>query len=67
MKKKKRPKCIVCEEKPARIGKAFGYSADIICSQKCAVDEFMIRCMDIELCEICGEWTEVCGNCEVEE
>jgi len=61
----RKPTCIICEEKPARIGKQDGFPQHVICSQKCATNHFLMNCSDITLCKICGEWTEVCGNCEV--
>lgn len=61
------PKCIECGTKQARIGKKFGYAADLLCSQKCAVDFVMSRVMDYELCEVCGQWVIVCGGCSEEQ
>lgn len=65
MKKISRPMCVVCQEKKARIGKKDGFPADILCSQKCAANYFLQNCNDLELCKVCGEWTEVCGSCDV--
>ena len=62
--KTKKPLCAVCHDKPARIGKKDGYPANLVCSQKCALQDFLIRAMDFKLCDICGEWLEVCGGCE---
>jgi hypothetical protein len=59
-----KPLCVVCHEKPARIGKIHGYQKDLICSQKCAVSYFMNKAMDFTLCNVCGEWDEVCGGCD---
>jgi hypothetical protein len=62
--KTKKPLCVVCHEKPARIGRKQGFTANLVCSQKCALFEFLNRHMDSTQCEVCGEWLEVCGGCE---
>lgn len=63
----RKPLCVVCHEKPARIGKKRGgYPANLVCSQKCALNDFLMRQMDTILCPICGEWELVCGGCDEE-
>lgn len=54
------PKCIVCNEKRARLGKQQGFSEHLLCSQRCAVNHFFNTAMDAQLCEKCGEWTDNC-------
>ena len=65
--KTKRPKCVGCHERPARLGKEQGYEANLYCTLKCAYKHLMLAHMDDFLCTVCGEWERVCGGCSSDE
>ena len=61
-------KCVVCQKKPARIGKSQGgYEHNLLCSAKCAVRHFLEQSMDFVFCDNCNQWMQCCSCPEEEE
>lgn len=59
-------KCVICKQKPARIGKKEGYPHNLLCSAKCALNHFLENAMHFEFCNECRQWMACC-TCICEE